>query len=130
MNWLSTNPFAPTLLVGVGGAIGSVARYTSGLVLNHWFQTGSHIFATSLVNVLGSFILGCLAASFSDRTNTLYILLGVGFCGGFTTFSTFSLEMLEHLQKGNVLACVLLCTANVFLGLFAIYLGYEVCKFK
>ncbi len=112
------------LLVGLGGAIGSIARFAIGNWLVPWLVPGNFNLSTTAVNVVGSFLLGCLAANFPDRSKSLYLLLGVGFCGGFTTFSTFSLELLEALMKGNPMSGILHCLANVFLGLAAVFLGF------
>ena len=114
----------PVLLVGVGGAIGSNLRYGVGCWLGH-FATSPHPFplATTSINVLGSLILGCIAGSASDRTQAIYLLMGVGFCGGFTTFSTFSLELVEQLQRGKIGLAMLECVLNVVLGVGALYIG-------
>jgi CrcB protein len=112
------------LLVGLGGAIGSMARFAIGNWLGPWLAPGNFNLSTTAVNVVGSFLLGCLAANFPDRSKSLYMLFGVGFCGGFTTFSTFSLELLEAFLKGNPMSGVLHGLANVFLGLAAVFLGF------
>lgn len=112
------------LLVGLGGAIGSMMRFALGNWLSKWIEPNNLYLATTTVNVLGSFILGCLAASITDRSKSIYLFLGVGFCGGFTTFSTFSLELLEPLLKGNPIPSILHCFTNVLLGLATVYLGY------
>jgi CrcB protein len=112
------------LQVGLGGAIGSMVRFAIGNWLVPWLFPGNLHLSTTAVNVVGSFFLGCLAASFPDRTKSVYLLFGVGFCGGFTTFSTFSLELLEALLKGNPMSGVLHCLANVFLTLAAVFLGF------
>ncbi|MFY7874464.1 MAG: fluoride efflux transporter CrcB [Pirellula sp.] len=112
------------LLVGLGGAIGSMVRFAIGNWLFPWLLPGNFNLSTTAVNVIGSFLLGCLAANFPDRSKPVYLLFGVGFCGGFTTFSTFSLELLEALLKGNTMSGVLHCLANVFLALAAVFLGF------
>jgi CrcB protein len=101
-----------------------MARFAIGNWLGPWLAPGNFNLSTTAVNVVGSFLLGCLAANFPDRSKSLYLLFGVGFCGGFTTFSTFSLELLEAFLKGNPMSGVLHGLANVFLGLAAVFLGF------
>lgn len=124
MNSTSGLTIFALLLVGLGGAIGSMMRFAIGNWLIPWMFPGNLNLSTTAVNVLGSFLLGCLAANFPDRSKSLYLLFGVGFCGGFTTFSTFALELLEALMKGNPMSGILHCLANVILGLAAVFLGF------
>ena len=113
----------PIFLVGLGGAFGSVMRYG----LSTWLgQIASHLqfpIATTAINIVGSLLLGCIAGSVSDRNQSAYLVLGVGFCGGFTTFSTLSLELVEHLQQGKVAVALLESGTNLFLGMGALYAG-------
>ena len=116
----------PVFLVGLGGAFGSNLRYGVGYWLSQ--STSSFPFATTIVNVLGSLVLGCVAGSVNDRMQWVYLLMGVGFCGGFTTFSTFSLELVEQLQSGRIGAALLECVMNIVLGVVALYAGLWLCK--
>ena len=112
------------LAVGAGGFIGSVFRYLIGLApfLNKW-DIPLHTLA---VNVIGAVIIGMVvksAESYEAVNETAVLLLKVGVCGGFTTFSTFSLESLELLQSGKwllfgvyVAASLVLCIGGVFAG--------------
>jgi len=115
----------PLLLVFVGGGLGSCARY--GLSL--WVPTtvGSFPWATFTANMLACVLLGVLygievRAGLSTSTR---LLLAVGFCGGFSTFSTFGLESLKMLQSGTLalLAFYILC--SVVAGIVAMYLGMK-----
>ena len=85
--------------------------------------------ATLLVNVAGSLVIGWLMArvgSFESATATrLQSLLVVGFCGGFTTFSTFSWQTLEQMMKGEWVAAVLNVLLSVSLCLAAVWLGFR-----
>jgi CrcB protein len=128
MNWISGFLLQPMVLVGLGGAIGSVARYGLGLLLLQISLAMQMPLATTIVNIAGSFALGCLAGSSSDRSQPFYLFLAVGCCGGFTTFSTFSLEMVEHLQQGRLGVALLQCIANVALGAGALYVGIALSK--
>lgn len=108
------------LLVGAGGAFGSIARYAVSLLFAH-FAICSH-WATLLVNVVGSFLIGFAIPLLS---NGAHLFAVVGFCGGFTTFSTFSSQALQLFQTGErlmaavyVLASLVASVLMVFLGMF------------
>ena len=88
------------ILIGVGGALGSMLRYLFSLLIQHkqlpW--------ATLLVNIIGSFIIGIVVAESLKNeifANNWRLFLATGICGGFTTFSAFSLENLQLLQNGK-----------------------------
>ena len=115
------------LAVALGGALGSIARYgLSGLVAN-WFGE-TFPWGTLLINVTGSFVIGFFA-TLSEPDGRLFVssatrtFVMVGLCGGFTTFSSFSLQTLNLMRGdewakagGNVLGSVVLCLLAVFLG--------------
>ena len=90
----------PIVLLTLGGAVGTNVRYWFGrwITAQHW--TDHFPLATFTINVTGSLLLGLLVVTFRDRLPGWYILLGVGFCGGYTTFSTFALETVE-LMRGT-----------------------------
>ncbi len=99
------------LFVGAGGAAGAVCRYLMGLI--PWLQRGAFPLPTLLINLLGAFLIGLIAQRAGGPAGmdpNLVLLLKVGFCGGFTTFSTFSLESLSLLESGRW-------------GLFTLYAG-------
>lgn len=109
--------------IALGGALGSVGRALVGFAV-----AGRFPWATLVVNVTGSFLIGWIMARFGSgepaASARLVNLLAVGFCGGFTTFSTFSWQTLDQMQKGqwgaavaNVLLSVSLCLLAVWLGL-------------
>ncbi len=115
--------------VALGGACGASLRfYTYQLVLN-WLGKGFP-FATLMVNITGSFIMGLLYQLIEHEVLDIHIhrtLIGVGFLGAFTTFSTFSLDSLLLLQQGevlkagiNILLNVSLCIAAAGLGLYLV----------
>ena len=110
--------------VGAGGFVGAVLRYLMGLI--PFLQRGSLPYHTLLINVLGAILIGMIVKT-ADSTELLspaaVLFLKVGVCGGFTTFSTFSLESLDLLQSGRpaafavyVIASVVLCVAGVLGG--------------
>lgn len=110
------------LLVAIGGAIGSAARFGVGIVAARWFGTGFP-WGTLAVNALGGFAMGVLAARLASPDENLRLLLGVGVLGGFTTFSAFSLETVRLLQQQPasalfyVLASLILCIGACWFGL-------------
>lgn len=114
------------LLVGLGGFIGSVARFLVSKLNLSWHFLSIPM-GTLTVNVLGSFIIGILVGISvkSDLISTdLRLFLMVGFCGGFTTFSSFSSENLMLLQNGQVVTMLIYTALSILLGFLAVYLGY------
>lgn len=112
------------LLVGLGGGVGSIARYLISQAIESRVLT-SFPYGTFAVNVIGCFIIGIIYA-LSTRGAVVpewRILLATGFCGGFTTFSSFSYETLTLIQEGQVFNPLLYLGTSVLFGLFAAYLG-------
>ncbi|AYV47249.1 fluoride efflux transporter CrcB [Caulobacter flavus] len=116
------------LLVAVGGAAGSVARYLVGAAALRWIGPGWP-WGTMTVNIVGGFLMGLLtgwlALKAAGQQETLRVLLGVGILGGFTTFSAFSLDaalMIERRAYGQAFsytaASVLIALAALFAGLY------------
>ncbi len=110
-------------LVGLGGGIGSMLRYGSSLFLN------SRLFpyATLAINITGSFIIGVVfAMSIKEEplSNNWKLFLASGICGGFTTFSAFSLENMGLMQNGKFGMALSYILLSVVLGIIATYLGY------
>ena len=113
------------LLVALGGAGGSVLRYGVGRIAVAYLGP-STVMGTFVVNVTGSLALGLLIGLTLERTALplhLRSLLAIGFLGGFTTFSTLSLETIRLVEAGEVLKAGLSVLGNVFLGLAAAYIG-------
>lgn len=120
------------LIVALGGAMGSVLRYSAGFgVATIWPQ---HLYiATVLVNIVGSFLIGCAFSWFIVRPDVpemLPLLLMTGFLGGFTTFSTFSLDALRLLNDGQSLQALLYMGVTLGGGLIATWLGMALIKFS
>src|ERR1700712_1224888 len=90
------------LAVGAGGAAGSMLRYVLGIAVTRAAPTGFP-WATLLINVTGAFLLGLFFRSMAGPggSNALRAALTAGFCGGYTTFSTFSYETLLLLEQGS-----------------------------
>lgn len=110
------------LFVGLGGALGAMARYALSLLpLREGFPLN-----TLLINVAGAVVIGAVAGAamrLPSASSNLVAFLKTGLCGGFTTFSTFSLEALSLMENGRIgaaalyaLASVLLCLAGVWAG--------------
>lgn len=112
------------LYVMIGGAIGTLLRYFVSKVIT-WQQ---YPIATLGVNALGSLLLGYIFAKYSTSQHQLYLALGVGFCGGFTTFSTFSLELVKMLQAANYLQFIIYLSLSIILGIVSILIGFNLAK--
>ncbi|MBN2486501.1 MAG: fluoride efflux transporter CrcB [Bacteroidales bacterium] len=114
------------LLIGLGGFIGSIARYYVSKLNLYW-----HFFSipvgTLLVNVAGCLLIGFLTG-IADKSTllpaSLRLFLMVGVCGGFTTFSTFANENLMLLHAGEQVSILVYTALSVMLGFLAVYLGY------
>lgn len=117
--------FKNILLVGLGGALGSIARYIGQKYLSQWYPHPFPI-GTFIVNILGCFLIGLffgLADKHAYFTPASRLLLMTGFCGGFTTFSAFTLEGMQLLQQQRFLIFALYFTLSVFIGLMATFTG-------
>jgi fluoride exporter len=111
----------------MGGALGALARYLSNLFFQLLFK-GSPLegypFSTFTVNMVGSFVLSFLFfANYFGLPNPLKLAIGTGFIGAFTTFSTFELETLQLVQKGEYTLAMLYVVGSVLLGFIAVLLG-------
>lgn len=114
------------LYVGLGGFIGSIARYGVSK-LNLYWHFLSIPMGTLTVNVLGSFLIGILVgiSQKSDLLSAdLRLFLMVGVCGGFTTFSSFSNENFMLMQNGQFLTALIYTGSSILFGFAAVYLGY------
>ncbi len=127
-DWLLAIATHPATLVAVGGAVGANARFWGGrlaaAVQPAWVEFP---LATFAINVAGSLLLGVFAALYRGHPDparqAVYLLLGTGFCGGFTTFSTFSVETLELLRADRPAAAAAYVGGSVALGLAGAWLG-------
>jgi CrcB protein len=113
------------LLVAVGGAVGSVCRYLTGLAMTRWIGTGFP-WGTITVNIVGSFVIGLLTELIARKVSMpmeTRLLLVVGFLGGFTTFSSFSLDTMALFERGESLSAFAYVAASVLLSLGAAFGG-------
>ena len=117
------------LYVGAGSFVGGVVRYLVSLAMK---SVGGFPWATFIVNVVGCLLIGLLWSLSVRSSNALSghlgLFLTVGFCGGFTTFSTFSKESLALLQTGSYVTFALYAVGSILLGLAAVALGYMLTK--
>ena len=117
------------LIVGAGGALGSIARFLIYFIFPRIIFSAN----TLIINITGSFIIGILYA-LSLKQNavaeTTLLFLVTGICGGYTTFSTFSLENIQLLQSGKILTAILYSLSSLAGGLLACWLGYKLLQVK
>ena len=120
------NRMLPYLLVGIGSFVGGNARF----IVGRWVGTmidARFPLATFLINVGGSFVLGLIGGLVAQRTiphaDAWRLALGVGFCGGFTTFSTFELETHALFEDGIWLMALTYIFLSLFAGLVAVRFG-------
>lgn len=118
------------LLVGAGGFAGSACRFVISTLMAGHYAAGGFPWGTFTVNSAGSLLIGLFMAALGGHPISL--LLITGFCGGFTTFSTFSAEVFGMLKNGNtalaatyIAVSVILCVMMVWIG---IYLGHKIIK--
>lgn len=116
------------LLVGSAGGIGAICRY---LILIATRTTGDlQGFGTLIVNSIACFIIGVLAgwlvvSPWDSTHKTVFSLLTMtGFCGGFSTFSAFTLDCVKYYEAGQIFIWIVFATLTVFIGLFGCAMGY------
>jgi len=118
------------LIIGTGSFLGGVSRFlTSRYIQNNFIS--AFPYGTFVVNILGCFLIG-LIYGLSEKGNIISaewrMFLTVGFCGGFTTFSTFANENISLLRDGDYFYFALYTGLSVFLGLMAVYFGNLIIK--
>ena len=117
------------ILVFIGGGFGSVLRFIIGKWLNS-NQSGIP-YGTFLANILGSLLIGFILG-YALKNNSLNqnqtLLLATGFCGGFTTFSTFAYENHVFLKTGDLTSFALYTIASFVIGFLAVFLGMYLVK--
>ena len=114
------------LLIGTGGFIGSVLRFTIAGLVQGWSRNTRFPYGTLAVNLIGCFVIGLLAqlaesrAIFSSATRAFVF---VGLLGGFTTFSAFGIETYGLLRDGALIRALLYVAGHLLVGLVAVWLG-------
>jgi CrcB protein len=118
------------LLVALGGSLGSVARFLCQKYIYVW-HPHPFPFGTFMVNIVGCFLIGLFYA-WAEKGQLLTpewrIFLATGFCGGFTTFSSFAFENISLLRNGEITHFLLYCAGSVVLGILACWVGMMVFK--
>ncbi|NJM79221.1 MAG: fluoride efflux transporter CrcB [Flavobacterium sp.] len=118
------------LLVALGGGIGSVFRYLTNIGILKFVTTKS-FYATYLVNCIGCLLIGLLIGFFQKNqteSESLKLLFITGFCGGFTTFSTFGLENYNLLQTQNYITSLLYIASSILIGIAFVGIGIYLTK--
>lgn len=116
--------------VAIGGAVGSVLRYLIQIQSINWFGT-SFPYGTLLINIVGSLLIGFLSFALVERiivSEEVRFAILVGVLGGFTTFSTFSLETLNLFLQGNFISGVGNVLISVTLCLFSCFIGLSLAR--
>lgn len=117
------------VIVGIGSGIGGICRYLISLFMSQ--APNDFPWGTFVVNVVGCLLIGILwgvTSRFQNDTPPFSLFLMIGFCGGFTTFSTFSKEGLAMLQANNYILFSVYAAGSVILGIMAVALGYYTTK--
>lgn len=118
------------IIIGIGGFFGSIGRYLFAHFIYRWFEPTFPI-STLIVNILGSFLIG-VVYSLCERGALLSaewrLFLAVGLLGGFTTFSTFTFEMVVMLRDGQFMNVVSYAIMSVFASLTACFLGIFIVR--
>jgi CrcB protein len=120
------------LVIAIGSMFGGLARYGCGLLVAVWWGT-AFPWGTLVVNIVGSFVIGGFATLTAPDGRIYVGSLGrqfvmLGFCGGYTTFSAFSLETLELLQRGEPLAAGGYIVLSLALGLLGVWFGHVLAR--
>ncbi|MBF0780178.1 MULTISPECIES: fluoride efflux transporter CrcB [unclassified Granulicatella] len=110
------------LFVGSGAFVGAILRYGMTLIPIAYMTS---FMKTMLINIIGAFLLSIITRFIEKNmlTQEMFLLLGTGVCGGFTTFSTFSLEIIQLIDDRHYIIAFLYAILSVVLSLFAIILG-------
>lgn len=118
------------LYVGLGSFLGGAARYSVSLLAARICQSPG-VWATFAANIAGCLLIGIFYGLFERHQlsgENLRLFLTVGFCGGFTTFSTFINENYAHLSQGRFMQAAIYAALSLFIGLVALYLGFKITK--
>ena len=116
------------ILIFIGGGTGSMLRY----LISKWLGSAVFPLGTFAVNIIVCFLIGLLGTWIARHSLSpdLRLLLVVGICGGFTTFSTFSNEALTMLRSNQHILCLAYIFLSIAAGLAATFVGAKICNFS
>lgn len=116
------------LLVGLGGGVGSMLRYLTSRLSARYISSEWTLVGTFIANIIGSFIIGLVVGWLllnMSKSQTLPLVLVIGFCGGYTTFSAFAFENVQLLQSGQLFLSILYILGSVIFGIVAVWAGIK-----
>lgn len=113
------------LIVGVGGLLGSITRYSLGKWISERFDTNIPL-GTMLINITGALLLGIVSTIYTG--GNLYLLLAEGYLGAYTTFSTFMYEGFNLFQEDEKKNAILYISGTLFMGIIGFIIGVEIVK--
>lgn len=114
----------------IGGGLGSSFRWLFGLLINRFYKINFPL-STFMINIIGSLFLGFLSYHFLNKVDIkeeLKLALTVGFCGGFTTFSTFAYENFRFFESGEIFKSITYIILSVTLSILMIFVGAIIAK--
>ncbi len=118
------------LLIGVGGMLGSIARYLTSQLFNRYFSDPLPV-GTLVVNIIGAFLVGViigLGERYRWFTEPWHFFLAVGFCGSFTTYSTFAYENYSLIKQGHISTLIFYISISLVVGILLAWAGYVLSK--
>ena len=118
------------LVIGLGGFLGSVGRYLTGFLVNKSWPSIS-ILGTFAANIIGCLLIGVfygLYIKYEGFNNSWRLFLATGFCGGYTTFSSFAFENTEMFQSGNYKTLIIYIMSSLIIGVLAVFSGLLLTK--
>jgi CrcB protein len=125
------NHMLKLLLIALGGAAGTLARYGTGVALHRFGTRVGFPIGTLTVNLLGCLMIGFLGGAFLQRASVrpeLQLMLTVGFLGGYTTFSTFGLETANMLMEGRYARAIAYLVVSNVVGIAMVVAGYALAR--
>ncbi|NWQ42638.1 fluoride efflux transporter CrcB [Bacillus sp. EB106-08-02-XG196] len=113
-------------LIGIGGSFGAAARYLLGNFINRKKKLSPFPLGTWLINITGSFLLGVLANLHlsNEISDGVWFFVGIGFCGAYTTFSTFGYETITLLQSNKKVLAGIYVLSSVFVSILTAAIGF------
>ncbi len=114
-----------TILVGLGGFVGAIARWGLSSAMKSTLEVATFPYSTFIINLLGCLAIG-ITYSVLEHNEPLKLLIVVGFLGGFTTFSTFGLEIFSLIRLQSVATAAIYAGLSTVLGVLLVWAGYRI----